>query len=79
MPAKKEMTKEELQAFNTLRRSSDLVIVYGKRAIITLAGRGVGPQTAARILAMLHPTQERLLKDILEAEKQFVKTHIYWK
>jgi ATP-dependent Lhr-like helicase len=76
---KKEMTKEDLQEFQTIRRSSDLVIVYGKKAVEAMAGRGVGPQTAARILAMLHPTKEKFYKDILEAEKQFVRTKIYWK
>ncbi|MBI4170661.1 MAG: DEAD/DEAH box helicase [Candidatus Aenigmarchaeota archaeon] len=76
---KKDMTKEELQAFQTIRRSSDLVIVYGRKAIEAMAGHGVGPQTAARILAMLHPTKEQFYKDILAAEKQFVRTKIYWK
>ncbi len=76
---KKEMSKEELQAFNTIRRSSDLVIVYGRKAVECMAGRGVGPQTAARILAMLQPTKEKFYKDILEAEKTFVRTKIYWK
>ncbi len=76
---KKEMTKEELHTFQTARRSADLVIVYGRKAVEAMAGRGVGPQTAARILAMLHPTREKLYRDVLEAEKQFVRTKIYWK
>ncbi len=76
---KKELTKEELQTFNTIRRSSDLVIVYGKKAIECMAGRGIGPQTAARILAMLQPTKEKFYKDILHAEKEFVRTKVYWK
>jgi ATP-dependent helicase Lhr and Lhr-like helicase len=76
---KKELTKEEMQTFLTMKRSSDLVIAYGKKAVITLAGHGIGPQTAARILAMLYPTQEQLLKEILTAEKNFIRTKIYWK
>ncbi len=76
---KKELTKDELQELQTMRRSADIVIVYGKKAVIAMAGRGVGPQTAARILAMLPPTEDKLLKDILEAEKTFVRTKIYWK
>jgi ATP-dependent Lhr-like helicase len=76
---KKELTKEELREFQNIRRSADLVLVYGKKAVLTLAGRGIGPQTAARILSMLQPTKEKLLKDILEAEKEFIRTKKYWK
>ena len=76
---KKELPEEELKQLEAVRRSADLVAVYGKRAAFVLAGRGVGPQTAARILARLHPTKEKLLRDILEAEKNFVRTKKYWK
>lgn len=76
---KKDLSAEELKVFATIRRSADLVIVYGKKAVITLAGHGIGPETAARILARLHTTREKLLRDILEAEKQFVRTKKYWK
>lgn len=76
---KKELNSEEQKEFQNLRRSADLVIVYGRRAVEALAARGVGPQTAARILAMLHPTKEKFYHDILEAEKNFAKTKIYWK
>ncbi len=76
---KREMTKDELEQFNNIRRSADLVIVYGKKAVIALAGRGIGPQTAARILAMLHHKREEFFKDILKAEKDFARTKKYWK
>ncbi len=76
---KKALTKEELEQFQTIRRSADLVIVYGRRAAEVLAGHGVGPQTAARILAMLHTNKEQFYKDILAAEKNFARTKIYWK
>jgi len=76
---KRELTKEDLKEFQNIRRSADLVLVYGKEAVLALAGRGIGPQTAARILAMLQPTKEKLLKDVLEAEKEFIRTKKYWK
>jgi ATP-dependent helicase Lhr and Lhr-like helicase len=53
--------------------------VYGRKAVEVLAGHGVGPQTAARILSMLHTNKEQFYKDILAAEKQFARTKIYWK
>ncbi|MBI2971039.1 MAG: DEAD/DEAH box helicase [Candidatus Aenigmarchaeota archaeon] len=76
---KKELTAEEMKTFLAIRRSADLVMVYGKNAVVALAGHGVGPETAARILAKLHPTKEKLLQDILEAEKQFAYTKKFWK
>ena len=75
---KKTLTKEELKEFQEIRRSSDIIMVYGKRAAIALAGHGIGPETAARILSRLHTNKRKFLKDILEAEKQFAKTRIYW-
>jgi ATP-dependent Lhr-like helicase len=75
---KKELGPEDLHTFQTARRSADLVLVYGKKAVITMAGHGVGPETAARILSRMHPTKEKLLRDILEAEKTFARTKVYW-
>jgi ATP-dependent helicase Lhr and Lhr-like helicase len=64
-----------------LRRAvagAHLVATYGKRAVMTLAGRGVGPETAARILGRQHADETKLLKDILAAEVQFAKTRRFW-
>jgi len=75
---KKQLSEEGLREFQNIRRSADLVIVYGRRAVIALAGRGIGPQTAARILATL-PDRKKLFTEILKAEKEFARTHKYWK
>jgi len=75
---KKPLNDVDMHEFQSARRSADLVIVYGKRAAITLAGHGIGPETASRILARLHPTQEAFYKDILEAERTFARTKPYW-
>lgn len=76
---KKELPEEELKRFLTIRRSADLVIVYGRRAVLVLAGHGIGPQTASYVLAKMQPNKERLFMDILEAEKNFARTKKYWK
>ncbi len=76
---KKPLTKEEQQKLQTVRRSADLVMVYGRKAAEVLAGHGIGPQTAARVLAMMHTNKDKFYKDILAAEKQFARTKIYWK
>src|SRR3989344_1337808 len=76
---KKELTEEEMKRFLTIRRSADLVIVYGKKAVVVLAGHGIGPQTAAYVLAKMQSTKEKLFQDILHAEKEFARTKKYWK
>jgi len=52
--------------------------VYGKKAAIVMAGRGIGPQTAARILSRMHKNEDEFYKDILRAEKEFIKNKKYW-
>ncbi len=74
----KRLTKSEEKTFSNLERSSDLVIAYGQKAVKVLAGHGIGPETAARVLANLSDGSE-LIKDIVDAEKNFAKTHKYWK
>jgi ATP-dependent Lhr-like helicase len=58
--------------------SAGLVLTYGKKAIMVLAARGVGPQTASRILAKDARGDGTLFKDILEAEKNYIRTRMYW-
>jgi len=76
---KKELTKEEKKEFEAIRRSADLTIIYGKKAAMIMAGHGIGPYAAGRILARLQPTDEQLLRDIFAAEKEFIRTKPYWK
>lgn len=75
---KKIITVEEKKEIDGIKRSASLMITYGKKYAMVYAGRGVGPETAARILARLPEDEDKLLKYIYEAEKQFAKTKIYW-
>ena len=80
----KELSEEELKKLEKLRRSADAIVVYGKLGAICLAGRGVGPQTAMRILAkiMAHAKkkeyEEEMFKEILNAEREFIRTKKFW-
>ena len=74
----KELTEEEKEKLEFIKRSADLCIVYGKKAAIVLAGRGIGPQTATRILSRMHRNEDEFYKDILKAEKEFIKNKKYW-
>ena len=73
------LTNEEGKGFERIRKTADLFLTYKNRAIKCLAGRGVGPDTTIRILAKFHRNEDELLKDILNAERAFIRTKRYWK
>jgi ATP-dependent Lhr-like helicase len=72
------LTKDELKMVDTIMDTASLVISSGKNAVKVLAGRGIGPTTASRILAKTKKGDE-LLNDILDAEKLYIKTKRFWK
>ncbi len=51
---------------------------YGHDGAMVLAGRGIGPDTANRILSRYHRSEWELLKDILQAEINYAKTKRFW-
>ncbi|WP_256288181.1 DEAD/DEAH box helicase [Halobellus inordinatus] len=59
-------------------RSASLVQSHGKQAVIALAARGVGPQTAARIIGKLREDEADFYRDILEQERQYARTQSFW-
>jgi ATP-dependent Lhr-like helicase len=69
---------EDERRYAGIHDSAALIVSHGKEAVLVLAGRGIGPQTAARILRKGLKGKE-LLKEILNAEKQFAKTKRFWK
>lgn len=73
-----ELSKEEEKILKRGIKTANLVIDYGKQAIICLAGRGIGPTTASRILSKELKTESDLYKAILNAEKEFVRTREFW-
>jgi ATP-dependent Lhr-like helicase len=75
---KQKISEEEEELVIRAKRSADLMLVYGKKAALAISARGVGAQTAARILAKMHPDEDSLLKDLLEAEKTYARTRRFW-
>ncbi|MFB6080101.1 MAG: DEAD/DEAH box helicase [Haloferacaceae archaeon] len=59
-------------------RSAGLVQSHGKRAVIAMAARGVGPQTAARIIGNLRTDEDDFYRDILEQERRYARTNSFW-
>ena len=61
-----------------LRTVASLVSTHGRKAVMALAARGVGPETAARILRGLHDTEEDFLRSVLAAEVNYARTKRFW-
>ena len=83
---KKDRTKEENKEVKRLHKNASLVLNYEKPAILALVGRGIGPDTAARILRKYNTSnlkkseeiQIKFLKDILKAELTYARTRGFW-
>lgn len=83
---KKQRTSEENKELKRLHKNASLVLNYGKPALLTLVGRGIGPDTASRILRRYNindlkkseEIQIKFLRDILKAELTYARTRGFW-
>jgi ATP-dependent Lhr-like helicase len=72
--------KDDEQRKRTERayRAANLVQSHGKRAVIALAARGVGPHNAARIIGKFREDEREFYRDILAQERQYARTQSFW-
>jgi len=75
----KEVSQEELKELTQARRTADLVLSYGKKAVVALEVKGVGPETASRILGKMHPKDDDFFMDLLKAKILYLRTREFWK
>ena len=61
-----------------LLKSSSLTNMYGLKAALVMAGRGVGPETAGRILRRPSRNEGDLVRHIMDAEITFARTRRFW-
>lgn len=73
-----KISREERKELNSAKKSADLILSFGKRAAFVLAGRGIGPTTAVRILRAPQKNTEDLLELIYKHEADFARTREYW-
>ncbi|HXW38038.1 MAG TPA: DEAD/DEAH box helicase [Nitrososphaerales archaeon] len=76
--AKAELNEAERDKLARGRRAADLVLSYGKKAVVAQSVYGIGPQTASRILAEMHQDEETFYKGLLEAKIRFITTRQFW-
>ncbi len=60
-----------------MQASANLVLSYGKSAVVAQAARGVGPEVAKRVL-IASRNEEELYKKILKAERNYARTKKFW-
>jgi ATP-dependent Lhr-like helicase len=75
---KKSFTESDRKALRRLQKSANLVLSGGRRAVMALAGRGIGADTAGRILERPYRGEDEFLKAVLEAEVNYAKTRRFW-
>jgi len=74
---KSKLTREEEKKLVEAKRKADLVLGYGKNALLALSGRGIGVVSAKRILEKSQ-SPGSLSKNILEAERIYARTRRFW-
>lgn len=71
------LSREEEEVVRNAQKSAILVMSYGRKALICLAGKGVGPTVAARILSV-GKSEEELVKEVVKAEVEYLRTREFW-
>ncbi|MBI0584581.1 MAG: DEAD/DEAH box helicase [Methanomassiliicoccus sp.] len=75
---KEKPTEEEAKEIRRMYKNASLVREHGRRAMLTLAGRGIGPDTADRVLSSFYDDEDEFLRDILSAELTYARTKRFW-
>ncbi len=71
-------TPEDRRRTKRVYRNANLVLTYGKAAAVALASRGLGPETAARLMRNLRRDEADFYRDILKAEREYARTKRFW-
>jgi len=75
---REKLSEEEEAEVRRIYKNASLVNRHGKKALLALAGRGVGPDTAGRVLAGFYDSEDEFLRDILSAEINYARTKRFW-
>ncbi|MGQ9544045.1 MAG: DEAD/DEAH box helicase [Candidatus Bathyarchaeia archaeon] len=76
--SRKRLDHDEEEKWSRAWRAAGLVQIAGRRAVLALAARGVGPATAARILRHYVRSEADFYAEILKAEREYQRTRLFW-
>lgn len=74
----KRLAPQEKKELQRMSRNANLVREQGKRAVFTLAGRGIGPNSASRILNGIYVDEDDFLRGIMAVEITYAKNKRFW-
>ncbi|MGD0804777.1 MAG: DEAD/DEAH box helicase [Candidatus Bathyarchaeia archaeon] len=78
MKSGEQLLPEEADTVTNGRKTADMVLSYGHKALEALAVHGVGPITAYQVLSRMHATDKDFYSDLLKAKIQYMRTRQYW-
>ncbi len=77
LSGKSPKTQEERVIDKRLLKNANIVLSSGKKAVVALSARGVGPKNTSRILSTMAEGDD-FYREIMKAERNFIQTHRYW-
>lgn len=74
---RKEKNADDRKVEIRMLRNANIVLSSGKKAVRAFAARGVGPDTASRIIGTF-ADGDKFYLEILKAERNYIRTHRFW-
>ncbi len=69
---------KEKKLADEARERASLLASYGRLALLVMAGRGIGPKTAKRLLREVSAGLKDPVEAVMEAEKTYLRTRRFW-
>jgi ATP-dependent Lhr-like helicase len=71
-------TPEGRKVLRRLSKNAHLVRERGMQAVMVMAARGIGPETASRMLQVSYLSEDDFIKAILTGEMDYAKNRRFW-
>ncbi len=76
--ANETLSDDEKEMLTYGRKTADMVLSYGRIAVVSLLVYGIGPVTAYQVLSKMHKDEKEFYGDLLKAKIQYMRTKPYW-
>ncbi len=72
------LTPDEQKLWRQIQQSASLISTHGKKAAYIMAGRGIGPTVAVRVINALPKDKYQMIEHILRLEREYARNREYW-